>query len=90
MATRPITRNGLGLSIEETEGAVLLLLQAFVLLPDPPDLLDRWLYLCIRHQVRGLVSHGARIVAWMISHQIDQIYTLNAGDFDRYDEITLV
>lgn len=90
VATRPAEVNGLGLSVAQTERAVQLILGAFKLLPDPPDLLHRWLYLCIRYEIKGLVSHDARVVAWMISHQIDQLYTLNGDHFERYEEIDLV
>lgn len=90
VATRPSSANGLGQTIDDTERALLLILRAFVLIPDPPDLLDRWLYLCRRHQVMGRNAHDARIVAWMLGNRVDQLFTRDRGDFARFDEITLV
>lgn len=58
VATRSREReNGIGLTIDETQRSIKALLRVFFLLPDPPDLLTRWLYLCTRHRVEGLASH---------------------------------
>src|SRR5256885_10608732 len=46
VATRPATVNGLGLSPEATHDHVRTIRAAYTVVPDPPDVLDRWLELC--------------------------------------------
>lgn len=90
VATRPIEANGLGSDIQRAQSTLQLLLGAFTLLPDPPGMFDRWLYLCIRYEVRGKSAHDARIAAWMLEHEITTLYTYNTVDFARFQEIDLV
>jgi predicted nucleic acid-binding protein len=87
VATRPAEVNGLGLSIDEARASIATFRDAYALLPDPPELLDRWLELCTRHTVSGRPAHDARLVAYMLCHDIEQLLTLNADDFTRYGEI---
>ncbi len=90
VATRPAETNGLGLSIDKTRATIDAIRTSFGLLPDPVDLLERWLDLCTLHAVRGRQAHDARLVAFMVGHGIDRALTLNAGDFARYTEIKCV
>jgi len=66
------------------------ILAAFVLLPDPAGLMERWLHLCERREVRGRQAHDARLAAWMIEHGMKDLLTLNPGDFTRFDEIRCI
>lgn len=87
VATRPIAVNGLGLSPASASRQVALCREAFSLLPDPPDLIDRWLHLCEERGVSGRPAHDARIVAWMMGQGIRRLITCNPRDFGRFDEI---
>jgi hypothetical protein len=42
----------------------------------------------VRHGVQGVQGHDARLVAWMQSHGLTHVLTLNAADFARYPGIT--
>jgi hypothetical protein len=63
VATRPVDVNGLGLSPEQARQGIGEALRVFLLLRDPPDLLERWLDLCTRYSVSGRPAHDARLVA---------------------------
>jgi len=90
VATRPPEQNGLGLSPSEANARIRLLRDAYSLLPDPPDLLARWLELCVRTGVRGKAAHDARLVAWMHGHAVTHLVTFNPTDFQRYPGVSLV
>lgn len=63
---------------------------AFTVLAEPADLVDRWLMLCTRYDVKGRTAHDARIVALMAGNSISRILTLNFADFQRYEEIECI
>lgn len=79
--TRPVSDNGFGFSAARFNAVVRDLREAATLLPDPPDLVDRWLALCERCGTIGKRSHDARIAAWMEAHGVGTILTLNPRDF---------
>ena len=91
VATKPVVANGLGFSTAQAEAAVRRTLDGgFRLLSDPGDLLHTWLYLCVKHDVRGRQAFDARLVAWMVGHGIEHVLTCDASDFKRFPEITIV
>jgi predicted nucleic acid-binding protein len=90
VATRPISNNGLGLSVEAARDKVDLMLATFPLLPDPPDLVQRWLDLCTRYAVCGRAAHDARLVACMLAANVSDLVTLNAEDFARHPDVRCV
>lgn len=63
VATRPLSINGLGLSIAECDQALTRLEAMFPLLGDTPDLPTEWRQLVRTHQCKGKVAHEARLVA---------------------------
>jgi predicted nucleic acid-binding protein len=89
-ASRPLSANGFGWSAPETRAAADHLVRSFELLPDPEDLVRRWLDLCTRHAVLGRQAYDARLVALMQSAGIAHLVTLNAVDFKRYPGLTLL
>lgn len=88
VATRPAAANGLGFSIEQTESALRDADESMACLPEPPALALLWRQLVNRYEVRGRQAHDARLVAFMLSHGISRVLTLNTQDFARYTEIT--
>lgn len=84
VATRPLDVKGLGMSVAEASQAVRTILQAFILLEDPADLVRRWLGLCEQYDVKGRPSYDARLVAFVLGHRIEAIVTLNAQHYLRY------
>ncbi len=90
VATRPKSVNGLGLTIDEAEKELENLQRIFTVLTESERIFDEWKSLVTKHKVSGKVAHDARIVAAMTVHKIENILTLNAGDFKRFAEITAV
>ena len=90
VATRPTAQNGLGLSPAETERDMSEFLLAFTLLRDERAVFEHWHQLVIKHDVLGKNVHDARLVAAMERHGISILFTLNAADFQRYPEITVL
>ncbi|MBI3909497.1 MAG: PIN domain nuclease [Armatimonadetes bacterium] len=87
VATRPVAVNGFGLTSDEARQEIDVVMNSYTVLPDPPDLLQRWLDLCTRYQARGRQAHDARLVAFMQGHGIAHLLTLNAADFVRYADV---
>jgi predicted nucleic acid-binding protein len=90
VATRPIHRNGFGLSVTDAHREVEALERGLILLPDKEAVYREWRRLVVTHAVAGVQVHDARLVAAMHVHGVPQLLTLNTGDFARYSEITVV
>lgn len=90
VATRPITDNGLGITVAEAAQELTKLKTLFVVLPDTADILPQWEQLVAKHQVMGKQAHDARLVAAMLVHKVTHLLTFNIADFKRYSEITVV
>jgi len=89
VCTRPSSaRGGFGLSIQETDRRVRLLERLFRILPDSAPAYPLWRQILVQYGVQGVQVHDARLVAWMQTHGITHILTLNAPDFARYSGIT--
>jgi predicted nucleic acid-binding protein len=87
VATRPIKVNGLGLSFEQAIIEIEDIKQIFTLYQDISAIYSQWERLIKKYQVMGKQAHDTRLVAAMITHQIDYILTFNIDDFLRYSEI---
>jgi len=90
VCTRPIDRNGLGLSPDEAEVASSRLEAFLTLLPDNPSIYPEWRRLVVRHGVSGVQVHDARLVAAMNVYNVKSILTYNGRDFARYRNIRCV
>jgi predicted nucleic acid-binding protein len=88
--TRPIDRNGFGLSIAEAEEEVRLIEREFGFLPDNRQIHAVWRRLVYDHSVRGRQVHDARLIAVMRVYGLSHLLTLNRSDFVRYDGITII
>lgn len=89
-ATRPVSANGLGMSIPECQTQVGRLKRLFRLLDDRPTLFAEWEALVVTHQCHGRVAFDARLVAAMTTHSLTRILTFNGKDFARYPGITVL
>jgi predicted nucleic acid-binding protein len=86
--TRPIARNGLGLTIHEAESEVLAIERGMTLLPDGEAVYHEWRKIILRYGVCGVQVHDARLAAAMYVHGVPHILTLNLADFSRFEGIT--
>ena len=89
VATRPEEANGLELSSTDARRLVDTMRQRFPILPEPDSVLDLWLDLVTRYEVRGKPTHDARLVASMLANGVSRVLTFNARDFSRFAEITV-
>ena len=81
VATRPIERNGLGLSVLDAEANVNEFLRRLELYDETEEVSRRLRQLAITHSLRGKRLHDANIVATMSVHGISTLITQNGGDF---------
>jgi len=90
VCTRPADRNGLGLSVAETDRRAQLIESTFKLLADNEQVHHEWRRLIVAHSVMGVQVHDARLVAAMRVHGLTHMLTLNDRDFARYPGISAV
>jgi predicted nucleic acid-binding protein len=90
VATRPVSRNGLGLSHAAAERFLRLLERIFPLLPDNSAIYPEWRNLVVTYGVSGVQVHDARLVAFMNVNGLTHILTYNIADFSRYAPIGIV
>lgn len=90
VSTRPAGNNGFGLTTMETDQNARAIETAFTLLVDNERVHGEWRRLVVKHSVRGVRVHDARLVAAMVAHGVTHILTFNEEDFIRYDNITVV
>jgi|SRR5690348_7208284 len=86
--TRPIARNGLGLSIGETEHEVRAIEAGMNLLADNEAVYREWRRIVLSNSVSGVQVHDARLAAAMYVHGVSHILTLNIADFSRFPGLT--
>lgn len=90
VATRPLTANGLGMSVAEAEAEFVKFRRLFTVLDDTPALLPEWERLVSQFGVTGRNAHDARLVAAMAVHGVGRILTFNDADFRRFTGITVI
>jgi predicted nucleic acid-binding protein len=86
--TRPIDRNGLGLSVLEAEREVRAIEVGMSLLPDSEAVYREWRRIVVNHNVSGVQVYDARLAAVMYVHNVRHILTLNVADFGRFGGLT--
>lgn len=87
--TRPVNRNGFGLTVTEAEREVRAIESGMSLLADSEAVYREWRTIVVQYAVSGVQVHDARLVAAMKVHGVSHILTLNVTDFDRYSGITV-
>lgn len=85
-ATRP-QPSGLVLPMSEALSDVRLFRSAFNLLEDGAEVFDHLLRLLAVHPGAGKQVHDANLVAIMLTHGIDQLFTFNVADFRRFGKL---
>ncbi|SRR6266849_980295 len=86
--TRPVGRNGLGLTIAEAEREVLAIEAGMSLLPESEAVYREWRRIIVQYKVSGVQVHDARLVAAMRAHGVPYIVTFNVADFSRFEGLT--
>jgi predicted nucleic acid-binding protein len=82
--TRPLNRNGMGLSPNDADHQLRVMERIFDRLADTDDVYERWKDLVRVHAVLGVQVHDTRLVAAMLVHGVTHILTFNGADFARF------
>ncbi len=90
VATRPISANGLGWSVEQAQAEVETIRGRFVLLEEPPAVIDLWLDIVVARKLKGKRIHDAHLLATMKANGVDLLVTFNAADFPVDPGITIL
>ena len=90
VCTRPLDKNGLGLTPEEADTEVTRFENLLPVRLDVPEIHQQWRTLVVNYKVKGVNVHDAKLVATCIVHGLNSILTFNDRDFRRYAEITVV
>ena len=90
LATRPKEANGLGMMPLEANQQSRYMEERFEMLVETPLVYTRWRDLMERYEVRGRQVYDARLVAVMLTHEVECLLTGNASHFRRYSEITVI
>jgi predicted nucleic acid-binding protein len=88
--TRPVVRNGLGLTVAEAEREVRAVEAGMTFLPDREAVYQEWGRIVVQQAVLGVQVHDARLAAAMYVHGVSHILTLNVPDFNRYSGLSAV
>ncbi len=88
--TRPVERNGYGLSPRDADRTARFFEERLRLLQESPAVHEEWRRLLVSHGVSGVQVHDARLVASMHVHGIKHILTFNKKDFARYPDVEAV
>jgi predicted nucleic acid-binding protein len=88
--TRPLNRNGYGLSPQEADRRAKFFEDKLQLLLDSVAVHQEWRRLLVTHNVSRVQVHDARLVAAMRVQGIRRILTFNDKDFARYRDIEAV
>ena len=89
-STRPLSRNGFGLSVEDTEKNAQEIERSFVFLAEGEPAYREWRRIVVQYGVSGTQVHDARLVAAMYALGVTQILTFNKPDFARFPNLTVL
>jgi predicted nucleic acid-binding protein len=90
VATRPVTANGLGWTVERTRSTVGTLLARFPILYEPPEVVGIWIGIVTERGVKGKRVHDAHLLATMKANGVSHLLTFNASDFPAMDDLAIL
>ncbi|MBS0209145.1 MAG: PIN domain-containing protein [Planctomycetes bacterium] len=90
VSTRPIDKNGFGLSAELAERRLTIVERICEVVTEDEHSYRIWKGLLITHAVTGVAVHDARLVSVMLARGVSTVVTLNERDFQRYGDIAVV
>lgn len=85
--TRPVDRNGYGLTPEQAERRAIAIESRLQLLADNLAVHHEWRRLLVDFRVSGVQVHDARLVAAMNIHGVKHLLTFNTRDFARFNSV---
>ena len=88
--TRPLERNGFGLTVADAEREVHAIEAGMILLPDNDTVYREWRRIVVQHSIMGVQVHDAHLAAAMYVHGVSHILTLNVSDFSRFSGLITI
>jgi len=88
--TRPIERNGFGLTPAQCDRRARAIETRIPILTDSAAVHAEWRRLLVEHSISGVQVHDARLVAAMHVHGVSRILTFNTRDFARFKDIEAI
>ena len=89
-ATRPTSANGLGWTVPQTRLAIDGFRSTFLMLEEPPAVVDLWLELVVTHELKGRPIHDAHLLATMQANGVTRLLTFNVSDFPALAGLTIL
>lgn len=83
-------QNGLGWSVAQARAEVEAIRSRFLVLEEPPAVVDLWLDIVARHDLKGKRIHDAHLLATMKANGVTRLLTLNAADFPAESGISIL
>lgn len=90
VATRPISENGLGMTVKDALSNVAEFRKCIQVLDENTQVAQRLLQLIRKHEWKGKRIHDANIVATMLEHGLARLVTLNGKHFERIEGVSVV
>ncbi len=90
VATRPVTANRLGWTVDLARSTVEMLRARFPVLHEPPEVVGIWIELVAAHDVKGKRIHDAHLLATMKANGVSHLLTFNASDFPVMDDLAIL
>jgi hypothetical protein len=69
--SRPLDRNGFGLTVADAEREVRAIETGMIFLPDSDAVYREWRRIVVQHSVLGVQVHDARLAAAMYVHRVN-------------------
>src|SRR4051794_1079182 len=90
VCTRPAAQNGLGMSPADAHRELANARALFQFLPETGNTYAVWEDLVSKYAISGKPAHDARVVAFMVDHQLRRILSFNDADFKRFSEVDCI
>ena len=87
VASRPLEKNGLGLSPFQADRELDVAERDFDTLPENDLIYVVWRQLIAAKGVSGKQVHDARLVAYMLVYGVTHLLTFNGADFKRFETL---
>ena len=90
VSTRPISSNGLGLSLKVTEELIEEIRANLEWIPDSSETVNIWINMCRHYSISGRRVHDARLAATALAAGVTSIVTFNTADFKVFTELNII
>jgi predicted nucleic acid-binding protein len=90
VSTRPVDKNGYGLSPERAVRRLTLIERICTVTTEDEHSYRLWKGLLTSYSLTGVSVHDARLVSVMLARGITSVLTLNERDFRRYGGISIL